>query len=668
GAEHLGGCGGAGAFDGGFLPLSRESSLAPGSPVAPSVAELTYLVKGPDAVASVCSDDTGFCAVAVTPNRERTLFLQQDTLRAAGRLDDAADLVERQLSRDAADVSALTLLGEIELLRGQPARAIPSLEKALAQPASTFAPLLRYKDRPRGWIQLQLSYAYSLTGQPDAAAPLLRQSKPGGSRQVYGGDGFGGEAYLDDTAMHRYYLLTLASGIAAQVQDHETAMQGWSEAIQAAESVREDSFEGFPLPAGGVAEQNAALAATKLNRFDEAVAYAQAAVAKDPANPLFLETLVEAERGQVISVAAALHGEPQQSSQGTAIEPTNPDELISRYRSIVDMDRTMFSSWNNMGVLLSKSGRHDEARSAFLSAVQAKPDYGIGWFNLGAELTLHGRWWENAAAQGALGLANRYAPDLRDKAPNLMFDEEIYASGLDLSKVLPADWTLGTSARPSTTPLGIILVLVAALQVAAALGRSQLDSLFAKRAFAQNSGVRSYRYRWTWWPAWIGVVLGVFVLITRAGATTVPEAFLFAPLAVSLMVLPMAVRRLAWDTAPVEQRTSSLGLAASGVLWMTGVAWPPLAVGTRNPLVARNRTRRLLVPMVLGSICLLAVLVALSTQVPAARIAAAATAATLAAALVPVPPSEGASLPRLASLGATVFLLGVTALTTLKVI
>ncbi|HHV22049.1 MAG TPA: hypothetical protein GXZ30_11030 [Propionibacterium sp.] len=53
---------------------------------------------------------------------------------------------------------------------------------------------------------------------------------------------------------------------------------------------------------------------------------------------------------------------------------------------------------------------------------------------------------------------------------------------------------------------------------------------------------------------------------------------------------------------------------------------------------------------------------------PAARTAAAGAAAALGAALVPVPPSEGASLPRPVGLAATVLLLGVTALATLEVI
>lgn len=672
-----GGCGASTAFDGGFAPLSRVSGVAPGSMETPNLAELAYLTDSEANLTVICGAYTYWNTPAIcslVDSNEAPIvstYARQDLLRAAGRYAEASAVIDAFLQRDPDARYMLSLRGEIRLLEGDVAGASADFEESLtSRQADLDHNILNNMpdaDHSSGWVRLRLGYAHQLQGDLDAAKEQYSQAKPLGKRKIlHSGDWVGD---VDDTVPLTYYRTMLLAGLAAQQGDYESALNGFSTAIGLAEAYfREAKDRGAKPFAGGVAEQNVALAATHLGRFDAAVSYAKMALVHDPLNPLYVETLAEAERGQLIRQAAPLSERPGAgnsggvSSQQPAANPENLSDLIARYRAALELDPTLFSSWNNLGVLLSRDGQHEAARDAFRHSIAAKPDYGIGWYNFGSELMLHGEWTELLAAEGALGIANKQDPSLRSLAPGTKFDDEIYQSGLDLSKVLPADWTLASHARPSTTLLTVALVALIALRVAGALGQDKVNGWLLEKAVQRNSRLGDRWRRWAWWPAWTGLVASAIILSFFSGASTPSEALLCAPLGVALAAIPLVVRRLVVDQSnqPGRQLTPVLGVAASGLLMLVGIAWPPVAYDTQ---ASERHPARRIVPVAIAVCCLLMLLPAITTAVPTARIGVAAAVATLGAVLLPVPPADGAYQRGLVS---SLFTAGLVALTVVQ--
>lgn len=670
-----GDCGGSTAFDGGFVPLSRVSHIAPGSMEIPPLAELAYLTDSQANLTYICGaygfwEAPAICSLVDSDETPMTrTYAQQDLLRAAGRHAEASAVIEAFLQRNPDFPFMLSLRGEIRLLEGDITGAIADFEESLTpRQVDLDHNILNNTpdaDHSSGWVRLRLGYAHQLQGDLDEAKKQYSQAEPLGIRPVFrSGQEFDS---ADDTLPLTYYRTMLLAGLAAQQQDYESALEGFSAAVRLAAGYSKEGGKPF---AGGVAEQNAALAATHLGRFDEAVGYAKLALVHDPLNPLYVETLAEAERGQIIRQAAALSERPDArdsggaSAQQPAANPANLSELIARYRAALELDPTLFSSWNNLGVLLSHDGQHEAARDAFRRAIGAKPDYGIGWYNFGSELMLHGQWTELLAAEGALGIANKHDTSLRSLAPGTKFDDEIYASGLDLSKVLPADWTLASHARPSTTPLTVALIALIALRVIGALGKDKINGWLVEKTVQRNSRVVDRWRRWAWWPAWTGLVASATILSFLSGASTLGEALLCIPLGAALAAIPLVVRRLVVDQSnqPVKELTPALGIAASTFLLFLGVAWPPVAYDTQ---ASERHPARRIVPAVTALCCLLLLLPAITTAVPTARIGLAAAVATLGAVLLPVPPADGAYQPRLISI---LFTAGLVSLTVVQAV
>lgn len=311
-----------------------------------------------------------------------------------------------------------------------------------------------------------------------------------------------------------------------------------------------------------------------------------------------------------------------------------------------------------MGVLLSRTGRHDDALDAFRHAIAAGQDYGIGWFNFGSELLLHGDVGDLLAAQGALGIAHQLDPSLRSTQPAPIFDEEFYEAGLDLSKSLPTDWSLEDTARRPTVPITVLLVVLAVLQGGLALLSGHTKEHIATRlAESVSRSARSHRLSM---PAWVGMAATAIVLTLGLGTGGVRETVLAIPLALSLAVLPVAIRGLAAGTRLREQETPIWALAMTSLLQLLGCPWAT-ATTSRASTDPDARSTSGAVPLILISVSAIAFFSAALTLVPSARAGFGMCIAAVGAALVPIPHNDGARIGRFASAMASLALFAAAA-------
>ncbi|MDR0415902.1 MAG: tetratricopeptide repeat protein, partial [Propionibacteriaceae bacterium] len=133
---------------------------------------------------------------------------------------------------------------------------------------------------------------------------------------------------------------------------------------------------------------------------------------------------------------------------------------MATYQAALDLDPSLFSSWNNLGVLLAQDGQAEAAADAFKHAIQAVPDYSYAWFNLGVVAAGQSGFRAFVLSQGALGKAGALDADWKGQDPVLAFDDEVYQSGLDVSKPIPPDWHLAQSVRSNTPVITVGLVLM----------------------------------------------------------------------------------------------------------------------------------------------------------------------------------------------------------------
>jgi tetratricopeptide (TPR) repeat protein len=67
-------------------------------------------------------------------------------------------------------------------------------------------------------------------------------------------------------------------------------------------------------------------------------------------------------------------------------DPAQWEDAIDAYRRVVALDATYAAAWNNMGLLLHRMGRYDEARRAYTEAFDQDPQCCEAAYNLGSLL------------------------------------------------------------------------------------------------------------------------------------------------------------------------------------------------------------------------------------------------------------------------------------------
>jgi cellulose synthase operon protein C len=369
-------------------------------------------------------------------------------------------------------------------------------------------------------------------------------------------------------------------------------------------------------------DANQALADLALGRVTAATQAINRALRADPMNPAFLMTA-----GFVADRAGQL-------------------ETAARYdAATLTSDPGAFPAANDLGVELARLHRNDEASTALRRAVGARPDYALGWFNLGVVYSRMGPA-KVLESQGALARAFELDPALRDRRRVLTIDAQIYRTGLDLSKPLPPGWSFAQLQERLPVPsAGLLAVLVLGLGLARVAGsgtRTELAEGWLDSAAQRLERLPLVnRLRNPWWALAVTVLVFALPLALHARGGLVD----LGALAVGVLLLALVA---VWVRTLVARRT---GLTVHNESWGPGVAfglatavvapWAPLPVARTTGDAPRVHAAA---PVALALVGVVLFVESVAFQVPLTRSLAEAALIMVASTLVPVGPLDGAKL------------------------
>jgi tetratricopeptide (TPR) repeat protein len=369
-----------------------------------------------------------------------------------------------------------------------------------------------------------------------------------------------------------------------------------------------------------VLHNNRALVDIGLGRIQQAHAETNQALSFDPDNPVFLMTAgYVAERSGDTGRAAAENA------------------------AALTQDPGAFSAANDLAVERAREGRLGDAIVALRSAVDARPDFALGWFNLSVAYAQQGNIY---ASQGALARALHLEPDLKDRKHQMTTDANVYVTGLDLSKPLPPHWTLSdVQRRQPAAAAGLLALWTAGLVLLRNPGSARTDygerllRLGAAR-LSRLPGARRMRH-----PVWaVGATVAAFCLaLTFHGP---PKKSEFIAYGLGILVLSSAVlaaRR--W----VARKTH---ISVANRTWIPGVVVGLLTGGIGTPLaplpVVHSGQERQRIhgvgPMLIGLLAAVLLVEAAWLGVPLAQSLGIAAVVMTASLLLPIGPLDGARL------------------------
>ncbi|MDR0593569.1 MAG: tetratricopeptide repeat protein [Bifidobacteriaceae bacterium] len=591
----------------------------------------------------------------------------QDLMRRWGLLDRALAWNEAWTKSAPNEPRAWERLGEVKFLLGDWAGAADASAQAVDLYTSRSAAdvsFFRELDAATGpgWALLRRASAERQRGNHEQAIAILEQAGP--AQLSFNGSST--DAAGADLQLVQMYA-ALERGLAAYAQDDpaETA-SAMGDSISARNALNE-SFSAEDPVVTGAQEQALSLAYFKLGDFQAALDWANLALEADPYSPLYQEAVADAQR------ALAGEAEPEEgdndpdNSGGGSAEVTgepggdpaasgaagNEDagsgggdsraQLIAAYEAALELDPTLFSSWNNLGVLLAQEGQEQAAVDAFKRAIRAVPDYGYAWFNLGAVEAGRPGFEAFLISQGALGKAAAIDPSWKGKDPVLTFDDEVYQSGLDVSKPIPDGWRLAQTVRASTPAITAGLVLVLVLRLGKEIGAALFTERFARGAMRRGSRRRRLgALAAPRWPAVVTAAVSLGALLWVTGADGWREAALVG-LAVATLLgwHALAPRFLAAGRA-ARHRSFPLASLVTAALAPFGLGFAPpapLADDAAQPVSARRAGIA-----AVGLATMVFAAVAVATAVPTARAAAVAGVLIISSAMVPFHPLDGARI------------------------
>ena len=574
----------------------------------------------------------------VHERRTNLLDAWQDLLRSAGQLDAARIAATAWSEREPESGLAKQRLGEVNYLLGNlddAADQFSSASKqcarqAIADPYDSDFFGISWSECAI-WALVQRAGTLQRLDRHDNAEQVLRKAADDAAKpQVRDA---GTPNVTDYLAMHTHSQL----GILEMRRQHwAAAAKRFRKAIRIGQT-HDRNIDGPDGPISGqkrmlqgAQENNLALAYVKLGRAEKAIPIAIKAHLRDPASPIFLDT-----------VAFALH----------AAGRTN--QAIPHYREALMVDSTSYVSANNLAVLLADGGNQAEAREVLEMAVRANPDYALGWHNLGI---LWGHERSPAGylrSQGAFGRAALLDPGLRGADPTLRVDRLIYETGVDISRPIPPGWTYAATASPPRTRWTATLIALLLLRIGYGLVAHLVGDRLSGRILAAEPGVRP-----AWWrrslPAVLAGGLAALILVGR-GPLLEPNAanLILAVTMITLVAAPIAIRW--WSTQRAKQYSTPLVMAAGVVGAAVGLAFAPFP-SVRGPRLLPFAY--LIVPVVLLAIGAVSVVSVLITGVPLARMSALACLTLLSSIFVAIPPMDGAQIKgRLINIGITVLLM-----------
>lgn len=669
-----GGYGGAGLKDTSFVPLTR---YAPDWAFCPSSKRRAQLVLAGriDAVredpsgeaapwGTACDDATGaysalgeryqLIAAVSLPSRERAAAIEaitnadyqtvdgveavaweawQDLLRSDDQLDEARKIATRWTKAQPESGHAWQRLGEIELLRGSWKAGAGALDRATGLLADAVDDDYSPFDDPealsaQNWVTLSvLQHGYAMQEQhrDQAARRLYLQvvdREPEDEGYWTSKIRMHSEAQLGQLAFDRQRWSEAAERLRQAIE----IGSGYEDKVHYGSSDPDGPYEiGQAGMLRGAQENNLALAEAKLGHRKESVKAAKAALERDAANPVFLDT---------VAFAFHLGGDVKKAANA--------------YAAVIDQDTTSYVSANNLAVILAGAGETVAAKRLLKGAVSTAPDYAPAWHNLGV---LETQSWQPGTfldGQAAMGQAARLDRSLRGEH-GLKVDDEVYDSGLDVGAPLRADWSYASTATAGARPITLTMIALLLVRVARLLGFDRLGSWISERVVA-SSAVSSRAGGWFWrrlrvrWGVAVCViVLGWSALWVRPHLSTALFLGSLAGLVVTPLLVRSAVARRRGEQAKHFTWTPALGVAAvGGPLGLSFVPFPSLDDTVSKP----SRAVRMVVPAFLGLICVSLVLGAAISAVPLSRDVAAACIVMTASVMTPVPPMDGASLSR----------------------
>ena len=95
----------------------------------------------------------------------------------------------------------------------------------------------------------------------------------------------------------------------------------------------------------------------------------------------------------------------------TLISEGNFDEVVNKYKKIVEIEPNNYKAHNNLGNALKELGKLKEAATSYRQAIKIQPDYTKAHFNLGNILNDFGKFKE---AIPSLLLALKIKPNFND--------------------------------------------------------------------------------------------------------------------------------------------------------------------------------------------------------------------------------------------------------------
>jgi tetratricopeptide (TPR) repeat protein len=554
---------------------------------------------------------------------------RQNLWRFAGDLGKAKSIVDGWLAQSPDDPGAADRAGEIAFLRGDYAAAAALFAKA----ASGYSSATPRGSLGRAAALLKEGAAEGQAGHDADARDTLRNALSAGEaagERLSDSEHLSGEAHR--AALIVYYARVQLGDAGLRERNYANAIPEYEAAVEMYPKFEYVEIEPA-LPSrlkNGAVENNLALAHIMLESGTRAVETATAAVGRDQQSPIFLQTLAYAYQsaGQL-------------------------DASADTYRQALGFDTTLFPAANDLGVVLAKQGRSDDALTAFRRAVGANPDYALGWFNLGVHLSGMGPG-HYLEAQGALGRAARLDPALRDADRQLVYDADPYYSGLDLSRPLPAEWRFVETQRRVPAALTVVIVLLLIGRLIWNLGLDQASGALGERMFGWTrnraaGGRRSWLSALTrpFWPV-VAILATVAVLLWPLWRSDRPAAEDVVILAVGVLVLVGVYVRSRLATARRAGTTVShytwlpavgFGAAMGGV----GLGFAPLPAAT---VPDEQRAVRWAGPAALAAVTVVLLALGWWSGLPAIRALGASAMVMMSSVLLPTKPFDGAYITR----------------------
>ena len=534
---------------------------------------------------------------------------QQNMWRFAGELGRADRAARAWLERLPHDPRAADRLGEIAFLAGR-------FEEA----ARLFARSVRLtRSRVTGWT------AQEATGLLKRGTALVRAERLGAAVAVLER---ADEVATRADAQERGVPAVEFASYHARVQLGDALLRTgrYADAAEAyaAAHEREPSIADFNneiLARPEALHNNQAIAETKLGHRAEAIEAAGRALEADPQSPVFLET-----KGHAMRVAGRL------------------SEAERAYRAAVRSEPTAIAAWNDLGVVLARQGRLGDAAQAFRRAVGVRSDYALGWFNLGIAQARRGLR-HALSSQGAFGRAFRADAGLADRRRELIADDAVFFTNLDLSKPLPPRWSYARAQEGApVAAAGFALIVLLGLRLGRRLLATRFGGDLAGRLIEPLTELARRYPRvpiYTPWLVAVAATIATFAVgLLKPGAGGTIDAVVLVVGVLALIVLVLRGRSLGARNAGVKvgRRGWTPGIALAAAATAFGTAWAPLPVAEpERPAAAVH----LIGPVLTGLAALGLLILGAWLAIPGTLALAAAALVITASLLTPAKPLDG---------------------------